>query len=104
VTYDEFRPILAANIRTARWAAGMTQEEVAARGFNLKHYQEIEAGKRQVTLQTLLRLAEFFLVPVAALVETEPSAALRERVPLSEISPTPPRRGRKRHNPSPSAQ
>ncbi len=95
MTYDELLASVSENIRRARWAAGLTQEEVAARGFALKHYQELEAGLRQVTLKSLLRLAGIFGVPVAALVETEDRAALATRVPLAELEVTPPKRGRK---------
>jgi transcriptional regulator with XRE-family HTH domain len=95
VTYEELLASVCENIRRARWAAGMTQEEVAARGFALKHYQEIEAGARQVTLKSLARLSDIFGVPVAALVETEGRAALATRVPLAAQAVTPPKRGRK---------
>jgi transcriptional regulator with XRE-family HTH domain len=58
-------------IRELRLQAGLTQEDMMERGFSLRHYQRIEAG-RSVTLQTLWKLARAFdveprdLLPPAA--------------------------------------
>jgi transcriptional regulator with XRE-family HTH domain len=46
-------------LRTLRLRAGLTQEDMMERGFSLRHYQRIEAG-RSVTLQTLWKLAASF--------------------------------------------
>ena len=86
---DDFIRQVATNIRQARWAAGLTQEQVAAKGISYKHYQEIEAGKREPTLRTLRLLAEVFCVSVADLV------VLTGRTNLAELKVDPPRRGRK---------
>ena len=95
MTFDDFLQRVAANIRKARWVAGMTQEQVAEHGFGWRHYQEIEAGQRQVTLRTLHRLANIFGTTVADLVETQSSEEIRLRIPLLEIDADPPKRGRK---------
>jgi transcriptional regulator with XRE-family HTH domain len=45
--------------RELRSEAGLTQEDMMGRGFSLRHYQRIEAG-RSVTLRTLWKLAQAF--------------------------------------------
>lgn len=95
VHYEEFFQTVVYNIRQARWAAGMTQEDVAGKGFTLNHYQEIEAGLRQVTLRTLYKLASIFGVSVSALVEIEGRDEIQSRVPLSDLQVEAPKRGRK---------
>lgn len=52
---------LSANLRQARWAAGMTQEEVAAKGISYRYYQELERGQRNPTLRMLADLAGILL-------------------------------------------
>ena len=52
---------LGANLRQARWAAGMTQEEVAAKGISYRYYQELERGQRNPTLRMLADLAGILL-------------------------------------------
>lgn len=46
-------------VRELRLQAGLTQEDMMGRGFSLRHYQRIEAG-RSVTLRTLWKLARAF--------------------------------------------
>ena len=48
-------------IRELRQRAGLTQEDMMERGFSLRHFQRIEAG-RSVTLRTLWKLAAAFSV------------------------------------------
>lgn len=84
-----------ANIRKARWLAGMTQEEVAGRGgITYRHYQELERGKVNPTLRTLFELARLLGRPVAELVDVEPPST-KPKVPLTDAKAEPPRRGRK---------
>lgn len=90
---DAFLQHVALNLRKARWAGGLTQEEVAERGISYKHLQEIEGGRRQPTLQTLLLLAEVYGVTVADLVACPGEAA--DRPLLADLDVTPPKRGRK---------
>ena len=56
------------NLREARKRAGMRQVEVETKaGVAYRHYQDIEAGKVNVSLDTLCRLAEAFNTNVASL-------------------------------------
>lgn len=51
------------NIREARQKAGLTQLQVHERtGLTYRHYQNIEAGRVNVTLETLHRLSVVFAV------------------------------------------
>lgn len=47
---------LGRNVKAARLARGLTQEDMTDKGFSLRHYQRIEAG-RSITIQTLLKLS-----------------------------------------------
>ena len=44
-------------VRKVRARRGLTQEDMMDRGFSLRHYQRIEAG-RSVTLRTIWKLAK----------------------------------------------
>jgi transcriptional regulator with XRE-family HTH domain len=56
------------NLRTARKHAGLRQVEVEKlSGVAYRHYQNIEAGKVNVTLTTLCRLASAFGTSVETL-------------------------------------
>ncbi len=56
------------NLRDARKKAGLRQKEVVAvSGVAYRHYQNIEAGRVNVTLETLCRLAEAFGTSVSEL-------------------------------------
>jgi transcriptional regulator with XRE-family HTH domain len=58
------------NIRDARMAAGLRQIDVNMKaGLTYRHYQNIEAGKINVTLSTLCRLAKLFKTSVRDLVD-----------------------------------
>lgn len=48
----------------------LTQEDVAdAAGLAIRHYQKLEAGEVNVTLRTLVRVAEVLRVQVNELLE-----------------------------------
>ena len=80
------------NVRRARWLRGLTQEQVAAKGFNYRFLQELERGMRNPSLRTLVELARALDVSVMDLVDVgEP----RMNPPLSKRKLTPPARGRK---------
>lgn len=67
---------LGARVRQLRQARKWTLEQAAeAANMDLKHLQKVEAGKLNVTLVTLVRLAEGFDVPVAALFRRARKAA-----------------------------
>lgn len=56
------------NLREARKKAGMRQVEVETKaGVAYRHYQDIEAGKVNVSLDTLCRLAGAFSTTVSNL-------------------------------------
>jgi transcriptional regulator with XRE-family HTH domain len=56
------------NLKQARKKLGMRQIEVEGKtGVSYRHYQNIEAGKVNVTLDTLCRLAGAFQTSVAEL-------------------------------------
>jgi transcriptional regulator with XRE-family HTH domain len=59
-----------ARVRELRTEQGRTQEDMMERGFSLRHYQRIEAG-RSVTVRTLWKLSKAFGV--------EPSVLLPKR-------------------------
>ena len=51
--------ILAHKVRTAREEAGLLQSELAERtGLNQQHVSQIELGKQNVTLKTLIVLGQ----------------------------------------------
>lgn len=54
----DMRALVGANIRKARLAAGMTQEELAERsGFSQQYISGLERGKRNPTIVSLYELA-----------------------------------------------
>lgn len=87
---------LGTNVRRARWAAGLTQEEAAAKtGIDFRHYQEIEQGRVDLKLSTLHALADGFRATIAAFVEVDTAATARARERMAGA--TPPPTGRKPH-------
>ena len=73
-SFAAFRRQVAKNIKVARRAAGVTQEQIIARGgFNARWYQDVEAGKSDVRLSTLYRIAKALGVGPARLLETQPT-------------------------------
>ena len=60
------------NLKSARVKAGLRQIDIDERcGVAYRHYQNIEAVKVNVTIETLFRLANFFKVNVIDLVKDE---------------------------------
>ena len=98
--FEEFLLRVGEHIRRARWAAGMTQEEVAAANLSYRYFQEVERGERNPSLATLHTIAGVLDVPVAVLVETDPTATATARAKLSQAPLKPPRRGRRPKPPS----
>lgn len=93
--FSSFLRRTGANLRKARWLAGLTQEEVAAQGgITYRHYQELERGRVNPTLRTLFELARLLRYPVAELVNVEPPPK-KPRMPLAVAEASPPKRGRK---------
>ncbi|MEW6056607.1 MAG: helix-turn-helix transcriptional regulator [Bdellovibrionota bacterium] len=58
------------NIRSMRERCGLRQIDVQEKtGLNHRHYQNIEAGKVNVTVETLCKLAKLFRVKIEELVK-----------------------------------
>ncbi len=58
------------NLKAARAKSGMKQVDVSLfSGLSYRHYQSIEAGKVNVTLETLFRLSRLYKVDVQDLVK-----------------------------------
>lgn len=88
---DELQRLVGKNIQKARWIRGLTQEQV--NGITLRYYQELERGKRNPTLATLLNLAEQFEVSVADLVNVP--GGRPAKIKLEDRKATAPKAGRK---------
>jgi transcriptional regulator with XRE-family HTH domain len=57
------------NIKGMRIQRGLTQQDVSSQsGLSYRHYQNIEAGKVNVTLETLFRLSMLFRTSVQELI------------------------------------
>jgi transcriptional regulator with XRE-family HTH domain len=55
----DMRALVGANVREARLAAGMTQEELAERsGFSQQYISGLERGKRNPTIVSVYELAQ----------------------------------------------
>jgi transcriptional regulator with XRE-family HTH domain len=74
ITEEILRKRLSINVRTLRTSAALTLKKASERAeMHWRHWQKIEAGQVNITLLTLLRLAE--------VLGTEPSDLLREPQP-----------------------
>jgi transcriptional regulator with XRE-family HTH domain len=68
------------NVRQLREEAGWTQAEAAEHaGLDLKHYQQVEGTRMNLTLQTLVALAHGFGVDVHRLIDPAPKPMRRPR-------------------------
>lgn len=55
----DMRKLVGGNVKRARIAAGMTQEELAARsGFSQQYISELERGKRNPTIVSIFELGQ----------------------------------------------
>ncbi|MCB0272643.1 MAG: helix-turn-helix transcriptional regulator [Bdellovibrionales bacterium] len=58
---QDIKKIIANNIRTSRESQGWSQEEAAHRvNVHFRHYQKIEYGKVNVTIDTLVKVCKGF--------------------------------------------
>ena len=65
MAFPQYLKQVARNIRAARVRRGLRQVDVEEKiGLEYKHYQKIEAGKVNISLETLYRLAKLFKVEV----------------------------------------
>ena len=74
-------------VRALREERGFVQEDLMERGFSLRHFQRIEAG-RSVTLRTIWKLAGAFSVDPTELL---PPKQLRLRSSAPELKAAEPR-------------
>ena len=49
------------NVQAARHQSGLKQIDVETTGLTYRHYQNIEAGRVNVTVSTLFRLSKLFV-------------------------------------------
>jgi transcriptional regulator with XRE-family HTH domain len=81
---DAVDALVGRNIRIRRFAAGMSQTELADRlGVSFQQVQKYEKGINRISGGRLVRAAKIFRVPVTALFEAaqdrSPSALIAER-------------------------
>lgn len=73
----DMRRIVGENVKRARTAAGMTQEQLAERsGFSQQYLSGLESGKRNPTIVTVYEIAVALGVPHLALLDPEASWSL----------------------------
>jgi transcriptional regulator with XRE-family HTH domain len=66
----DMRKLVGENVKTARIASGMTQEELAERsGFSQQYLSGLESGKRNPTIVTIYELARALGVDHESLVQ-----------------------------------
>ncbi|MEW6056609.1 MAG: helix-turn-helix transcriptional regulator [Bdellovibrionota bacterium] len=72
MTFQKYLQQVGKNIKSARLKAGLRQVDLEEKiGLNYRHYQNIEAGKSNLSLETLYRLAKLFKVDVKDLVSSK---------------------------------
>jgi transcriptional regulator with XRE-family HTH domain len=97
---DAYLQNIAERLRLARWRAGLTQEAVAGKaGVTHRYYADLEAGRRNATLDTMLRVAAALGVPVGLLLDEEPDATWPQLKALRKANPQPLPLGRKPRTP-----
>jgi transcriptional regulator with XRE-family HTH domain len=64
-----FFAALGHRVRNLREQRGLTLEDMIARGFSARHWQQVEKG-RPISCTTLLRIASVFGVSVSSLVHS----------------------------------
>jgi transcriptional regulator with XRE-family HTH domain len=86
---------LGRNVRRARWAAGLTQAQLASSGISMRYLGEIERGARNPSFETIFRLARLLNTSASVLVDIENVASTRARTRLESARIVAPKRGRK---------
>jgi transcriptional regulator with XRE-family HTH domain len=94
VDAETFLKLLGQNLQKARQAKGLTLDQAAGGRGAYRYLWELESGRRNPTVMKLLQLAELYDVTPADLMNVE-GARPRRGKRLSELTPTPPKRGRK---------
>ena len=78
---DENRKIIASRLRTAREMAGLSQAQVAKMlGLHRPSVSEMEAGRRRVSADELLKLTEIYYVDMEWLAGSEEISKHDERI------------------------
>lgn len=57
------------NIKYYRNLRGYSQEDMAALGFNYRHFQSIESGKVSFSIETLVRISQVLNIDISDLTE-----------------------------------
>ena len=71
---------IAARMRAERVESGLSQEEAASRAqLGYKHWQEIEGGRANPTLETLVRIAKALDVELWDIVRRTPARGKNRR-------------------------
>ncbi|MBN2194191.1 MAG: helix-turn-helix domain-containing protein [Polyangiaceae bacterium] len=91
--FAKFRRAVGANVRRARWLAGLTQIEASSEVITPRLLAEFERGQGNPTLRTLWALSARLGVSVRDLVEVGDEVALK--VPLRQATAEAPKKGRK---------
>ena len=91
--YETFLQKVGKNIRTARHAKGLTLEQATSGRGGYRYLWELEAGKRNPSMQTLHQLAVKFGVSPCDFLDVAGSRPSKVR--LTDLKPEPPKRGRK---------
>lgn len=68
MNFNDYKRKVAQNIKIARKEAHLTQEDMQRYGFNWRHYQEIEAGRININIETLFRLTKVFKISASKIV------------------------------------
>ena len=85
VTEEILRNRLRENVRTRRNAASLTLKKASERAeMHWRHWQKIEAGQTNVTLFTLVRVADALNTDPSSLLSEPPAPAVSP--PLQEVS------------------
>ena len=78
------RQCIASRLRTAREMAGLTQGQVATRfGWHRPTVSEIEAGRRRVSAEELVALADLYGVNIAWIVMESGEDGISDRAKLA---------------------
>jgi transcriptional regulator with XRE-family HTH domain len=73
ITEEDVRQRLRTNLRALRMTRSLAVKEAAARAkMNVRHWQKIESGEVNVTLQTLARLGAALEIDPADLIADPP--------------------------------
>ena len=100
ITEEIIRKRLSINVRTLRNSARLTLKRSSERAeMHWRHWQKIEAGQVNITLQTLVRLADVLGIDPADLLR-EPKEGMPKGGAPKEVEPTEPKSSKGEGDPS----